>query len=242
MGFGNTCLMETAFTMPAMVEMILKHPNVQKQEVMKQKLIGDVPNHKLESPLFKAANFGLLKVVELLIEHGVDINHQDKERQTALFKARTVPIIDFLIERGANVNIQNLKGETPIFAAASNRMYTLLSRFHSPFRHQEQKTDLNHQDNEGNTFAHLIAKKHDWESMNWVLHQEGFESTNIRIKNNESMSVYDLIIEDKSKGNKQANSYFDSITTQKEENEETQMQALVYQTLLSIDSLLLRCT
>ncbi|KAB8207608.1 ankyrin repeat-containing domain protein [Aspergillus parasiticus] len=63
-----------------------------------------------------------LDVIDLLIAHGANINHADKNGITALHimarNFRQVKAAQFLIHRGADVNAKTLKGDTPLCEAA----------------------------------------------------------------------------------------------------------------------------
>lgn len=63
-----------------------------------------------------------LKMVELLLCHGLDINEQDPDGMTPLFSAiisENISMIEFLLGRGADVNARDARNKTPIFAAIS---------------------------------------------------------------------------------------------------------------------------
>ncbi|RAQ68657.1 hypothetical protein COH20_007423 [Aspergillus flavus] len=63
-----------------------------------------------------------LNVIDLLIAHGANINHADRNGITALHimarNLRQVKAAQFLIHRGADVNAKTLKGDTPLCEAA----------------------------------------------------------------------------------------------------------------------------
>lgn len=86
----------------------------------KDKLFGGVLTH---SSMRAAAGpkdhmTGQLKIMQLLINYGADINQKSPEGETELFFASVVaPIeyLDFLINNGININTKNIYGETALF-------------------------------------------------------------------------------------------------------------------------------
>lgn len=71
-----------------------------------------------------AANSGLIKAVELLIEHGADkdINAINEDNSSALIFAANgghTRICEILIENGADVNQANIHSQTALLLASS---------------------------------------------------------------------------------------------------------------------------
>lgn len=72
------------------------------------------PNKKVEAsqaghPLLLAAAFGKTDVLSVLLNHGIDVNHQDGVGVTALMKAvmqQQVEAVQFLLNAGADVHLQ----------------------------------------------------------------------------------------------------------------------------------------
>lgn len=61
-----------------------------------------------------------IQIIELLLEHGADINLQDKDGDTALFLCCMnwqSPLAEFLLRAGANPNVPNRAGDTALHAA-----------------------------------------------------------------------------------------------------------------------------
>ena len=80
--------------------------------------------------LHVAAGFGLLDLVESLLEEGYPVNAIDNDKATALHKAvsqRRVKAAKALIRHGANVNLREKAGNTPIFLAVTNSDKELVS-------------------------------------------------------------------------------------------------------------------
>ncbi|EAY19700.1 ankyrin repeat protein, putative [Trichomonas vaginalis G3] len=81
--------------------------------------------------LFFAASLNHLKIAELLISHGIDLNHQDRFGDTVLHQVTHNNQKDFvtiLVSHGADVNIKNHYGKTPIQGALESKeeIYKLL--------------------------------------------------------------------------------------------------------------------
>ena len=71
-----------------------------------------------KTALQAASAFGREEVVDILLEHGADVNvRRDKTEETALHLAAgagRVAIVHKLLSVGANKHIMNRKGETPV--------------------------------------------------------------------------------------------------------------------------------
>ena len=70
-----------------------------------------------QNPIYYAAREGHIKLCELLVEKGTDINLEDKYGQTCIFYAIReghLNIVEFLIKHGANVNKTDKKKQTPV--------------------------------------------------------------------------------------------------------------------------------
>jgi ankyrin repeat protein len=84
------------------------------------------------STLHAATRLMNIKIIEALIEKGVDVNSKNKGGRTPLhyvFSARRIlnekdiiPIINLLIKKGADVNSKDKKGQTPLHVALANNM------------------------------------------------------------------------------------------------------------------------
>eukprot|EP01088_Endostelium_zonatum_P003344 TRINITY_DN1455_c0_g2_i1.p1 TRINITY_DN1455_c0_g2~~TRINITY_DN1455_c0_g2_i1.p1 ORF type:complete len:375 (-),score=168.13 TRINITY_DN1455_c0_g2_i1:79-1203(-) len=93
------------------------HPLINKNSRDK---LGNTPLiHSLLSP---PSSFSPLSLPSLFIDHGVDVNSQNYNGETALFIAASLgllPQVEFLLENGAKIQIPNLDGATALHAAAA---------------------------------------------------------------------------------------------------------------------------
>ena len=74
-----------------------------------------VTNLDLRTPLHSAAYQGNVKLVELLLDHGADINALEDDNETALHWAAVkgqLNVAKLLVKRGINVNLKNRSGKT----------------------------------------------------------------------------------------------------------------------------------
>jgi len=83
--------------------------------------------HDEVTPLLWAATRGHKYIVQILLDNGANINHQDNYGQTALLKAAYEghkDIVQILLDNGANINHQRKKnndGSTALMRAALGR-------------------------------------------------------------------------------------------------------------------------
>lgn len=72
------------------------------------------------TPLHYAARGGHKAAIELLLEHGADINAKNDRGATPLYRAiASAAIVDYLVKRGATVDAKDNLGRTPLHWAAS---------------------------------------------------------------------------------------------------------------------------
>ena len=73
-----------------------------------------------QTALMIASEKGYLRIVQLLIDSGADINHQDIDGRTALMISSGkgyLPIVQLLLDSGADINLQNKYGNTALMYA-----------------------------------------------------------------------------------------------------------------------------
>lgn len=85
---------------------------------------------------------GSIELIHYLLTHGVNIEGQNDNGETALFMARDFETVKLLIENGADVNIQDNTGVTALFYTYNFDITELLI---------EHGADVNIQDNTGQT-------------------------------------------------------------------------------------------
>lgn len=94
------------------------------------------------------------EIVEYLLNHGTDINHQSKSGRTAIWKASQNgqhDIVQYLLSCGASVNKQNKVGSTMLYdTVRQNRLDLLVDLIN-------HGADLNLRDIEGNTVLHSAS-------------------------------------------------------------------------------------
>ncbi len=97
------------------------------------------------------------EIVELLLNHGSDIEQKKKDGDTALgfalYRDVDPKIIQMLLDKGANINARNNEGSTPIMIAAKEGNLETIQML------LDKGADINDRDNEGSTPLMLAVKK-----------------------------------------------------------------------------------
>jgi uncharacterized protein len=81
----------------------------------------DEPNAAGLSALHVAIKMGDLKIAEILVKNGADIDFQDNNGNTPLIlavKKKDLELVTFVVLKGADVNLANNDGVTPLHQAA----------------------------------------------------------------------------------------------------------------------------
>jgi hypothetical protein len=86
----------------------------------------DTDEHSDEDSTFESRSFfgldGLLDLLQMLLDRGADIDHQNKIGDTPVLRAAWVghyEVVKLLLDRGADVHHQNNNGDTLLLATAS---------------------------------------------------------------------------------------------------------------------------
>jgi len=86
-----------------------------------------------------------LRMIEVLLELGADVNSRDNSKETPLFGISEIDTIKYLVSKGADVNSRDAKGQTVFFDAAYEGNKEALEFYYQKF------IDVNSRDNEGKT-------------------------------------------------------------------------------------------
>ncbi|KAL1612887.1 hypothetical protein SLS60_001117 [Paraconiothyrium brasiliense] len=98
---------------------------------------------------------GLVKIVQLLLKHGVSIDAQDRNGYTALHvAAASPPCVALLLKHGANPNTVNDKGLTPLL----DGLRSATSDNEPDFRELIKASDRGRVDSAGKTSLHIAAQ------------------------------------------------------------------------------------
>ena len=85
----------------------------------------DAPDGDARTSLIHAVAYDNTDLLEWLVDHGANLNHQDRIGYTALHFAgqnKLVKIAQYLLEKGANPNLQDIHGNSPLWTAVFNSM------------------------------------------------------------------------------------------------------------------------
>ena len=101
-----------------------------------------------KDPLHDGCKSGNEKIVKYLVEHGADVNKEDKDGKTPLFGAcweGHENIVKYLVEHRANVNEEDEDGRTPLFEACRKGNENIVKYL------VEHGADVNKEDKDGKT-------------------------------------------------------------------------------------------
>jgi ankyrin repeat protein len=124
------------------------------------------------TPIFYAITLSNSEIVELLLKYNTDINLQDINGNVPIiyaFQEKNEKIYNLLLEKFNNYNAINLNGRTVLHNLLYDIMNekSLLNKF--PIDKLIENTDLNYQDNNGNSCLHLLFMGDLWENYKNIL-------------------------------------------------------------------------
>ena len=96
-----------------------------------------------KTPLLWASETGSQEAVQILLDHGADVNVQDKQGISALryASANARPkIVQLLLSKGADPSLGDCVGRTPLIGAAFGRPFWLGGRFYNPLPDDRAET------------------------------------------------------------------------------------------------------
>jgi len=123
-------------------------------------------NEHENTALYEACLIGDLKIVQILIEHGADVNYKSSFKHTPLFNAcirGNLEIAKLLLEKGAKINQQNNAWITPLISACSKRRYDVVKFL------LDNNADPNIRDENGRTAICYAIQNQDFETTEILL-------------------------------------------------------------------------
>jgi len=164
-------------------------------------------------PIFYAVVQNNVTITKLLIDYGTNPNHQDYVGNTVIHYAimnNDVEILDYIIgnfnvkSKNINVYTEDINSKKDIIGEfldpnivnieGLSITHLLLYNYKDTYDKYLNKiipgTNLNYQDNTGNTVLHVIAENNLWEKFESLL---DMKKLNIYIKNNNGKTVVDMV-------------------------------------------------
>lgn len=109
----------------ALMKAVKKNRTEVVRYLLEQGALVNVPDKKLSAPLIEAALKSNLELMELLIDHGADLElRTGRKGYTALFWCAIDSVIvsmDYLLEKGADIEARDIQGATPLMGAISRK-------------------------------------------------------------------------------------------------------------------------
>jgi ankyrin repeat protein len=105
---------------------------------------------------YQLSNANMLSLVDLLIQKGIDINHQNIYGQSVLHKVceeGNLELVKYLIEKGADMNLKDNYDQTPILIALKSKCVAIFNYL------LENGADLNTKDKDGNNLLMVACDK-----------------------------------------------------------------------------------
>lgn len=164
-------------------------------------------------PIFYSVIQNNVNITKLLIENGANPNYQDQTGNTIIHYClinNHLEILDYVIDyysiksRSNNVYVEEINSVSDISndhidpnivnIDGLTILHLLLYYYREEFDKYIQKilphTNLNYQDNNGNTVLHIIAEHNLWFKFEKIL---GIKKMNVYIKNNQGKNIMDAI-------------------------------------------------
>ena len=153
------------------------------------------------TPLHYASQHGHLKVAQLLLEHGADVNSKDDRSVTPLhalsWGSGNLEVAQLLLERGADPNVRSsITGRIPLYVALEHGRLGLAQLL------LKHGADPNTGDVYGKTLLHVSSERGDPKSVQWLLElgadvnsreNEGRTPLQVALKNDKEKVVQILL-------------------------------------------------
>ena len=181
-------------------EPIIKLVCEQKQQEIMKALIcisPDISDSKGNTPLHYACQYGCILIVNLLIDKNCNQTMVNSEKELALHKACCNSLEITHLLNSCDVNSQNAYGDTPLHLACANNKSDIVEyliekrKCDVNISNQEGKlaihiacrqsqaivkllcgSNINHQDNHGNTPLHIACSSHNYDTIDYLLQQQ----------------------------------------------------------------------
>jgi len=114
---------------PLLILATKRGSNAKVKELIKSGEDINITDDSGYTPLILAVYEKYLIVVKTLIDAGADVNIKNHFKKTALFYASTPKIVDLLLDAGVNVNVQDKNGYTSIMSNISYLNLEELKKF-----------------------------------------------------------------------------------------------------------------
>jgi len=144
------------------------------------------PDADGNTPLICASANGNARVVQMLVDQGACVNHQNHQGETALYWAVSqgfTSIVEILIESGANANIVTLDGRSPSHVAAGNGNGRLLQILY------HRGAFMNAQDEELDTPLHEAVRAGHMETIFFLVKEAKVDT---KVSNEDQETPLDL--------------------------------------------------
>ncbi len=147
--------------------------------------------HSNITPLFLAVGNGNLKIAEILLNFGADVNAVDDEGKTPLMRLdedANVELVRLLLKHGAKINAVDNYGNTPLISAVGDYAEAEILQVLL-----ENGADVNVQNKEGKTALMEAAYDDNSENVKTLI----LGGANVNLKNNDGETAFDLTSDEK---------------------------------------------
>lgn len=159
------------------------------------------------APIHIAVIKGSIKIIDKLIKLGCDINIQDFYGNTPIHYAileKRINIISLFENLNVDYNLENINGNLPLHTILEKKVKI-------PIENILSKSNINIQNNKGNTCMHLLVQQ-NWQTYSKILEKK---EINLFIKNRNNQNILDLTKNKTELINLVAKSYLYSLKTNK---------------------------
>jgi len=163
-----------AGTTPLMLAIKEKQFELVKALLQEKAQVNAQRNDGLSALHFATAS---IKIFEILIEHGANINLKSDIYGTPMTRAAILghlDVVKYLIEKKADINVKTATGETPLMAAAEHGYFEIVKAL------LQEKAEVNPQMNDGSSALHFAASQGHFEIVKALLEKKA----NVNAKTN----------------------------------------------------------